>query len=91
MKSAAAVCALSILRVKSQVQATRKLTDLQFCKSTKNMYSVILERVSTRVVVVVVVTQPDRLPTHACESSGNVSEIAITEVRAAAQLSWWLK
>ena len=71
MKSAAAVCALSILRVKSQVQATRKLTDLQFCKSTKNMYSVILERVSTRVVVVVVVvvTQPDRLPTHARESS----------------------
>ena len=28
-----------------------------------------LERVSTRVVVVVVVTQPDRLPTHARESS----------------------
>ena len=52
-----------------------------------------LERVSTRVVVVVVVvvTQPDRLPIVRASFQRNVSEIAITEVRAAAQLSWWLK
>ena len=49
------------------------------------------ERVSTRVVVVVVVTQPDRLPIMRASLQRNVSEIAITEVRAAAQLSWWLK
>ena len=40
-----------------------------------------LERVSTRGLVVLVRTSLQR----------NVSEISITEIRAAAQLSWWLK
>ena len=43
--------------------------------------SLSLERVSTRVVVVVVVTQPDRLPTRAQVFSVT---LVITEVRAAA-------
>ena len=52
-----------------------------------------LERISTRVVVVmvVVVTQPDCSLLVLASLQRNVSEIAITEVRAAAQLSWWLK
>ena len=70
---------------------TAMMTTTMIMTMTTITVKIIIERVSTRVVVVVVVTQPDRLPTHACESSGNVSEIAITEVRAAAQLSWWLK
>ena len=42
-------------------------------------------------VLVVVVAEHDRLRFVHANMKRKVSEIAITEVRAAAQVSWWLK
>ena len=47
------------------------------------------ERNRTRVVEVVM--QPDCLLTLRASFQRNMSEIAITEVRTADELSWWLK